>query len=207
MSFSAAVRSALTRYATFAGRARRAEYWWFYLFNILVSLATGVVDRVLDTAFDNEVGVVGVVTSLGLLLPNLAVTARRLHDTGRTGWWMLLPAAPVLVTIVAAVGAAFTAGSDGAPTGTAIVVLLGGGLLTLAAFITLLVFLCLDSNPGPNKYGPSPKQPTLPPSGPAGYYPSVGYPPQPPAPGYDQPHGYPQQPPAPPAPGYHPPQQ
>jgi len=191
MTFAQAVRSVLSKYATFSGRARRAEYWWFYLFTILVSFASSAVDAVLNTAFNNEVGIIGTITSLGLLLPTLAVTARRLHDTGRTGWWMLLPVVPVLATIVVASAAVFatvfSTDANGTPAAGMIVLLVVCVLISLAASITLLVFLCLDSKPGPNKYGPSPKQPPMLPTGPAGYYPPTGYTPQPPASGYGQP--------------------
>ena len=68
------------------------------------------------------------------------------------------------------------------------------------------MFLCLDSKPDPNRYGPSPKQPLMPPTGPGGYYSHAGYGTQYPVPGSGQPHGYPQQPPTPPTPGYYPPQ-
>jgi uncharacterized membrane protein YhaH (DUF805 family) len=186
MTFTQAVRSALSNYATFSGRARRSEYWWFYLFTILVSLATSGVDSVLSTAFDNEIGVVGTVASLLLLLPSLAVTARRLHDTGRTGWWMLLPVIPLLATAVVGFAAVFTIAFSAASTGNDIsnawplatlALFIASGLLALGALVTLLVFLCLDSKPGANKYGLSPKQPIAPP-GPLGYYyppPSSGY--------------------------------
>ena len=66
-------------YAQFEGRASRSEYWWFYLVTVL---AGGVADRVSGT--------VGNIASLVLLLPSLALAARRLHDTGRSGWWFLL---------------------------------------------------------------------------------------------------------------------
>jgi uncharacterized membrane protein YhaH (DUF805 family) len=209
MTFTQAVRSALRNYATFSGRARRSEYWWFYLFTVLVGLATSGVDAALNTSFNNEIGVVGTIANLALLLPSLAVTARRLHDTGRTGWWMVLPVAPILALLVTGFAAAFSMFGGGAGlTGELIVLLFVFALLTLAAVITLLVFLCLDSQPGPNKYGASPKQPVMPPTGPGGYsYPPAGYGPQPPAPGYGQPYGYPQQPPAPPSPGPYPPPQ
>ena len=212
MTFTQAVGSVLSNYVTFSGRARRAEYWWFYLFTILVGLATSIIDAALDTAFNNEIGIVGTVTSLGLLLPTMAVTARRLHDTGRTGWWMLLPVVPLFATITVAAATAFaTLFSTDAAGGLAVgmsVLLLACVLATIAAGVTLLVFLCLDSNPGPNRFGPSPKHPAMPPSGPAGY-PFAGYNPQPPVSGYGPPYGYPQhpQPPlAPPAPGSYPPQ-
>ena len=209
MTFTQAVRSVLSNYATFSGRAARSEYWWFYLFSILVSLATSVVDAVLSTAFHNQIQIVGTISNLALLLPSLAVTARRLHDTGRTGWWILFPVVSTLATIVVAFGtvlsAVFRTGTDGTPAVALTVLLVACVLIMIAAFITLLVFLCLGSDPGPNKYGPSPTQQPMGPTGPGGYYPPSGYG-QPHAPGYGQPYGYPQQPPAPPAPGFYPPQ-
>jgi uncharacterized membrane protein YhaH (DUF805 family) len=191
MTFTQAVRSVLSSYATFSGRARRSEYWWFYLFTILVAITTSVIDAVLNTAFDNEIGIVGTITSLALLLPTLAVTARRLHDTGRAGWWMLLPAIPLVATIAAGFAAvfliAFSTNVDSNPE-VAVIALLGVCvLLTLAAGITLTVFLCLNSKPEANKYGPSPKQPRTLPTGPEGHYPPTGH---------GTPYGYPQQPPA-----------
>ena len=210
MTFTQAVRSVLSKYATFSGRARRAEYWWFYLFTILVGIASSAIDAVLNTAFNNEIGAVNTLTSLGLLLPSLAVTARRLHDTGRTGWWMLLPVVPLLATIV--VGSAtvfatvFRTDTDGALPAALVVLFVVCLLITIAASITLLVFLCLDSKPGPNKYGPSPKQLPMPPTGPGAYYFPGGYGPQQPGLGYGHPYGHPQQPPASPSPDLYPPQ-
>ena len=73
MSFPEAVQTVLTKkYADFSGRARRSEFWWFALFNAIGS------------------PILGLIVSLALLLPGLAVAARRLHDTGRSGWWLLL---------------------------------------------------------------------------------------------------------------------
>jgi uncharacterized membrane protein YhaH (DUF805 family) len=178
MTFTQAVRSALTSYATFSGRARRSEYWWFYLFTLLVGVATSLIDALLNAAFNNEIGIAGVITSLALLLPTLAVTSRRLHDTGRTGWWMLLPAIPLVATIVVAIAALFSvlfsADAGGTPAPALIALLVACVLLTLTAGIVLTVFLCLNSSPGPNKYGPSPK-PAMLPTGSDGYYPPAGY--------------------------------
>ena len=94
MGFADAVRTALSRYATFDGRATRPEFWWFALFYFLVQLAAGVLDVAL---FPNAIfGVVAPLVSLALLLPTLAVTARRLHDTDLSGWWQLISLVPVL---------------------------------------------------------------------------------------------------------------
>jgi uncharacterized membrane protein YhaH (DUF805 family) len=84
MNFGQSITSCFSQYATFSGRASRSEFWWFFLFQILVSVAAGMVSEKLS----------GLV-SLGLLLPALAVGARRLHDIGRSGWWQLL-----LITVI-----------------------------------------------------------------------------------------------------------
>jgi uncharacterized membrane protein YhaH (DUF805 family) len=97
MQFTDAVRSVIVeRYADFQGRAQRSEFWWFALFYFLLSLAVGMVGAASDTLG----GILNVVVSLGLLLPSLAVSIRRLHDTDRTGWWILLYLLPVIGTIV-----------------------------------------------------------------------------------------------------------
>jgi uncharacterized membrane protein YhaH (DUF805 family) len=84
MSFVDAVKAVLTNYVGFTGRARRSEYWWFFLFNILVSIVASIFDKAIGAA------VLGTLTSLALLLPGIAVGIRRLHDTDRSGWWLLI---------------------------------------------------------------------------------------------------------------------
>lgn len=103
MGFGEAVKSALSKYATFSGRARRAEYWWFALFNGLIGLITAILDNVLFRRYGMgfpETGPLAALTSIGLLLPGLAVWCRRLHDVGRSGWWWLLVFLPVIGWIV-----------------------------------------------------------------------------------------------------------
>jgi uncharacterized membrane protein YhaH (DUF805 family) len=95
MSFQDAVRSALTNYVNFSGRARRSEYWYFALFSFAVYVAALVVDRILGTY-----PLLYVVAVAGLLLPGLAVAVRRLHDTDRSGWWILLGLIPIVGPIV-----------------------------------------------------------------------------------------------------------
>ncbi|OOF10533.1 hypothetical protein BZJ19_13075 [Salinivibrio proteolyticus] len=80
----------LRQYATFSGRAHRQEYWMFFLVNFCISLAINIVAE-----FSGLV-VLSMVYSLALLLPTLAVTSRRLHDTGRSAWWLLLLFIPLL---------------------------------------------------------------------------------------------------------------
>jgi uncharacterized membrane protein YhaH (DUF805 family) len=136
VSFGAAISSCLSQYVGFSGRARRSEYWFFVLFAFLVSVAASVLDAAIGGS------VVSVLTSLALCLPSLAALVRRLHDTDRTGWWVLI------------------------------------GLVPFAGAIVLLVYACLDSQPFPNRYGPSPKPQQ-------GGWPQGPYPPA----GYGQPYG------------------
>jgi uncharacterized membrane protein YhaH (DUF805 family) len=88
---------ALRRYAEFSGRSRRKEYWFFTLFFVLASFVALGLDMALGT-LDDETGFgpVGGLLTLALLLPSLAVTVRRLHDTGRSGWWMLIFFVPLI---------------------------------------------------------------------------------------------------------------
>jgi uncharacterized membrane protein YhaH (DUF805 family) len=94
MNFGQAVQSCLKQYAGFAGRARRSEYWWFFLFNAIVSIVTGIIDAAVGSQ------ILGIVVGLALLLPGIAVGVRRLHDTGRSGWWLLIVFIPIIGVIV-----------------------------------------------------------------------------------------------------------
>ena len=85
----------LRKYAVFSGRARRKEYWMFVLINMLIALALGVLDGILGGG-----GLLGGLYSLAILIPSLAVAVRRLHDTGRSGWWILICLIPLLGAIV-----------------------------------------------------------------------------------------------------------
>src|SRR3712207_18440 len=94
MGFQEAVATCFRNYAVFEGRARRSEYWWFFLFNVLMQGATGLVDAALFG--DDSVGLVNGLYSLAVLLPGLAVAVRRLHDVDRSGWWLLISFIPVI---------------------------------------------------------------------------------------------------------------
>lgn len=120
----------LKNYATFSGRARRSEYWYFALFNVIFAVAAMMLDKAFGTNFTLETaagpvdlfyGYVYVLYLLFIFLPSLAVLIRRLHDVGKSGWF-------VLISLIPLVGA-----------------------------IWILVLLCSDSIPGQNQYGLNPK--------------------------------------------------
>jgi uncharacterized membrane protein YhaH (DUF805 family) len=115
-------REALRQYATFEGRARRKEYWYFALGNGLAIGALAFIDGSIGT-FDHEarIGLLSGLYALAVFIPGLAVSVRRLHDTNRSAWWLLVDLVP------------------------------------FAGWIVMLVLVCLDSQPGGNRYGPNPK--------------------------------------------------
>ena len=85
---------ALKKYATFEGRATRTQYWMYILFYAIFSIVLNIVDYVLGTFF------LATIFGLGLLIPSISICARRLHDTGRSGWWQLILFIPLLGVIV-----------------------------------------------------------------------------------------------------------
>lgn len=106
----------LKNYAVFNGRARRTEYWMFFLFNAIITIILSILQSIADI---NNIltGIYGLLT----ILPSLAVGARRLHDSGRSGWWLLIGLIPFIGTII------------------------------------LIIFFCLDSEEGDNRFGANPK--------------------------------------------------
>jgi uncharacterized membrane protein YhaH (DUF805 family) len=89
MTFGESIRTCFTKYATFDGRASRSEFWWFFLFTFLVTAAANLLGDTLS----------GLI-SLAMLLPSLAVGARRMHDTNRSAWFLLLWLIPLVGWIV-----------------------------------------------------------------------------------------------------------
>lgn len=94
MDFKTSVTSALNNFINFEGRASRSEYWWFFLFYVLVYIAAIILDSVLGMGF------VSLLVSLGLLAPSLSVGARRLHDINKSGWLQLLYLIPLIGLLV-----------------------------------------------------------------------------------------------------------
>ena len=94
MGFSEAVKDGFDHYVKFDGRASRAAFWWWVLFAILVAIAANIIDAIIGIYLFSWL------TSLALLLPGLSVSIRRLHDTNRTGWWILIGLIPLIGFIV-----------------------------------------------------------------------------------------------------------
>ena len=141
MEFGESIKVCFNKFADFTGRARRSEYWWFYLFAQLVGSVTCGIG------------------SLVCFIPMMAVTVRRLHDTGRSGWWYFLPLIVMLVGMCIFIPLVIAGdyNKNDLMTGTGAVIYLVSLLVVLAISIVLLVFCCQDSHRGENKYGPSPK--------------------------------------------------
>ena len=91
----------LKKYAVFSGRARRKEYWFFALFNLLASIVLSVIDYITGS-FDAALGtgLLSGIYALAVLIPSLAVSVRRLHDTDHSGWWLLIALIPLIGAIV-----------------------------------------------------------------------------------------------------------
>jgi len=90
-------KKGLRNYVNFSGRARRKEYWYFFLVQMGVILVAMLLDAII---FSSETGLFYLVAVLGLFLPGLAVTIRRLHDTSRSGWWFLIGVIPLIGSII-----------------------------------------------------------------------------------------------------------
>jgi uncharacterized membrane protein YhaH (DUF805 family) len=139
----------LKKYADFGGRASRAEYWWFWLAYMLLNVILQVLVRI-SAIF----GLLGLLY-LGILIPVIAVGVRRLHDTERTGWWLLAPFVPYAIGIALVFRGAMTPGANPLALftfGPAMIFMLIGFVLALVVFI----FTVLPGTKGPNRFGPDP---------------------------------------------------
>ena len=164
MSFRQALSSFWSNYTNFKGRTPRSGYWWVALFLVLVSFVLFAIDLALfgsiwpENLLNQGLGPISIVFILVVLVPGLSIGFRRLHDTGRSAWWLLMPLAPSLLAGVVAPRPDMTAGIpsvEDLPIGQ--LVASGGlSLLALVGSIVLLVFYLQKSQPGENKYGPNP---------------------------------------------------
>ena len=152
----------LQKYADFSGRAPRPEFWWYVLLVVVASIIGMVLDSLFGTA--KMVGPYGLVTLLVLLatfIPSLAVQTRRLHDTDRSGIWLVGFYIPYFIYVYLAMGA-MKAMEDmqvtgEAPSDTGSLMMTGlVGLVVLIIAIILIVFFVKSGTPGGNRYGPDP---------------------------------------------------
>ncbi|MCC5964216.1 MAG: DUF805 domain-containing protein [Rhodobacteraceae bacterium] len=158
MTFTKAVTSAFRNALKFEGRSRRPEYWWFFLFVFAGAFVIGVIEHLalgggqwLTRLFQ-----------LVVFLPFLAVAWRRLQDTGRPGWWVLVPSAIVVVSALVAgsvsrqmlMGRLADTPEAAAAPGALILVL---GLLQVVAGAVIIWWMSRPSQRGPNAYGPEPR--------------------------------------------------
>ena len=189
------VTSVFRNYVNFRGRAQRSEFWWFVLFSIVVSVILSMLASVA-----RPLEVLEFIFFLVVLLPSLAVTARRLHDANRTAWWMLLYLIPILGFTVLVTLFLVVLGMDvlepwetnDVEWGILGIIFLIWFLGSIAAWIVLLVFQIMPGTVGPNRYGPDPLQ-----TNPATQTPGPTFtgPVPPPAGGYAAPGGPPSAPP------------
>lgn len=96
-SFVGALKDGFARYVDFSSRSTRPQFWWWILWSVLINIASGIVDLSLGMG---EAGPINILTSLAMFLPTLAVSIRRLHDIGRSGWWYLIVLVPLVGWIV-----------------------------------------------------------------------------------------------------------
>jgi len=90
MNFGESISTCMSKTFTYSGRASRSEYWWFYLFTIIVSWGAQIVSSTIYTTGDPMVSLLPNIISLAFMFPILAVGSRRLHDIGKSGWWQLI---------------------------------------------------------------------------------------------------------------------
>ncbi|ARE38769.1 Integral membrane protein [Rhodovulum sp. P5] len=174
MGFADAVRTCFRRYFTFSGRASRPEYWWFVLFVLLGSFILGLADAVFfgTTTVETDTSVtvtsdgpLAALFSLATLIPGFSAGWRRMHDTGKSGLYLVYPLI-VMVGIASFVG--FMGAFDQAASGNIAELFAGAfGIILIVAMIVLLIspllvlwWLTRPSQPGPNQYGPNPHEVT-----------------------------------------------
>ena len=150
----------LKNYFVFRGRARRKEYWMFLLVHILIMAVLFGVDLAVRRSVEEVLVATvtaGSVYGWAVLVPSITVQVRRLHDSNRSGWWLLVVLVPQLVGWV--IGLSTTWDSTGPSSFPATMgpVLMVIGVVTGLASLVLIVFLCLDGTGGENRFGPDPK--------------------------------------------------
>lgn len=155
MSFAGAVQTCFRKYAIFGGRASRSEFWWWALFSTACSVGAATADEVVGAD-----GLLLWLVSLVLLLPGMSVAVRRLHDTSRSAWWLLILCTPGAVGFAVVIFgflttvASMSLGVEVAFVGLGIVFV--GVAIVLAGLVFGAYALARPSQSGVNAYGPQP---------------------------------------------------
>lgn len=157
------------KYADFTGRARRSEYWLFQLFQILVYIAlivmivagagASMATHDVSAMMTRSLGALAIIVifALACFLPNLAVTVRRLHDTGRSAWWLLLCLPGLLSGAMAGEQVAALQGHASADALASLGSLSLVSLIAKGCNLVMFVLMCIGGNKGDNRFGPDPK--------------------------------------------------
>ena len=175
----AAVKSGFRQYFRFGGRATRPEFWWWMLFIVIASIVLGIIDGfIAGAAGIEDFELLSTLFGLATLLPSLAVTSRRLHDIGKSGWWQLVwYAASALAwgiaVVILFIGLAFafaavgdwilTVGTGGDLSEIILAVLpallafIVAAAVTLGVIVWAMIWLARQGEPGENRYGPDPR--------------------------------------------------
>jgi uncharacterized membrane protein YhaH (DUF805 family) len=166
MGFGAAIASCFNNYAGFSGRAPRSEYWWWFLFVMLIGLGAGFVSGFMDIALGTKMPgfILRGAVDLLLLLPNLAVGIRRLHDLDRSGWWYGASAIIGLFLLALAIPVFLRMHEnrldgygpmDGIPSGVFLVIVVLG-LAEIIYGLMLFIWFCMAGTHGGNRFGADP---------------------------------------------------
>ena len=151
MNFVQSIKTCLRKYADFKGRASRSEFWWFQLFLIILEVGLTTLDHlILEFTWDNSITPLATGLDIVTVIPLAAVTARRLHDIGRSGWWQ----APIFVSYLYYLDVFIP---NFAQSTVIYGILIATGIYSLG----LLIMLIKDSQSITNQYGPNPKNPDM----------------------------------------------
>lgn len=145
------------KYATFQGRANRAEYWWFFLFNLLASIVLSIASFMLSiVSFEIPFVSLGTAYSIISLFPNMAVSVRRMHDTNHSGWWYFFPMICTVAFLPVLVMSVFLLDDPSANEDQVMMIpfFVGGGAVVF--WIIYFIFTLLPGTKGENRYGKVP---------------------------------------------------
>lgn len=149
LEFGEAIRICWKKFSDFKGRARRSEYWWWCLLCFIIYTATRLIGHILSLG-----DIFKMIAWLILIIPSLAAGTRRLHDTGRSGWWIVAEFVMAVIMWIMAFSVESLVYYSSAIWVIFYYIMF---LLFLFVYIVVLYFSVLDSHKGENQYGPSPK--------------------------------------------------